>query len=197
MVADYVVLTPETMDLKLFSFGEPKDNQFGGKAIPLKYDGKRFYLKLRGRTPFGVNPTMQGDGFTLQITVSDSKIQEKISALDEMVLQQGITNKVAWGVPKPKAPAKGQPAQKFDDAYVQTQHKPLLKYPIKFVNKGTDDEVREIDDRYPPYVQVSLPQSQNKTTGEVVFTCEFFNADSEPIRDIEIIPKEERNKGQI
>src|SRR3990167_2102821 len=115
MVADYVVLTPETMDLKLFSFGEAKTNNYGGKAIPVKYDGKRFYLKLRGRTPFGVNPTMQGDGYTLQIAVSDPKIQDKLSGLDDMVLQQGIVNKIAWGIPKPKAPSRpGQTAQKFD-----------------------------------------------------------------------------------
>jgi len=179
-MADYKILTAETIDVDKFTFGTPKANNYGGKAIPIKYDEGRFYLKLRGRTPFGVARTMTGDGFNIQINVSDPTLKAKIEAFDELILNSGFEAKAAWGIPPPKR--AGKP---FDMEHVQDQYKPMLKYPMKKV----DGDVRVVNPDYDPYIQVTFPQSLTKTDPPT-FTCEFYDSNAKKIEDLSVTPKD-------
>jgi len=180
---DYVIITPEKMDANSFGFTKTRDNQYGGKMTGLVYNDQRFYLKFRGKAPFGIGTKMNDTGYNIQINVTDENIQKAFEEFDAYILKNGQTHYTNWGIPVNKTKGKS------NSVHIAEMYKSTLKFPMIKKNKGTPDEELVVNPDYPAYIQASIPTKKDQPN---VFACDFFDSNGNQITEMEFMSTEER-----
>jgi len=182
--------------LENHEFKKASTNSHGSTSIGFNYKGSRTYLKTpKMRAPFGLGRGMDNKGYVIQLTFDKDNAPaadflERCKQFDETMIQAGIDHAFEWGITqkKDKVPSR---------EVVEDRYKPMVKYPRYPKNHPT--KAREINPEYPPYIQVSLPESKPKegeeaadeASDEVVdFLTELYN------KNKELIPINEQTLGK-
>lgn len=170
-------------------FSAPKQNKHGGKVVYINYDyqdgsgPKPLRIQLpRMKAPFGISgwdkdradkkdtsPTEQSND-TLELSIGDHKeLIEKFEKVDQMAIQQGISN------------SKDFFKKKFEASYIKMQYKSAIKF--------NENEDGERDDKYPPRLKTKLYKDS-----EFNYKMQIFNSDKQLVNvsvynQNEVLPK--------
>lgn len=209
VIVDFLDLNPEE-----FSFSAPKVNQYGGKSIGIKYQGKQPYVKFSPHTsPFGVSTTTdkgkgneykdkyEGDakitGYSVSISFpkeyEDDAYFKKAQELDEFFIQSCIKNSVSWGLGGSKTVQVPREAiAGYDDKGHNGKWKRLLKWSYKDVKNASGEVLDREYLEYPPRMEFGIPTvSITESTGErglihqtAILKPTFFDAEGNKIEQV-------------
>ena len=202
---NYVVVDILDLNVDHLELGKPKPNKHGGKTIPLKYQGKRLYVKYPKHTaPFGASTNNQKEtkgypetgkvtgynvSFSMGKDYESNPVFTKLQEVDEWFIEQSVKNSYSWGIGGSKTkPIDETSVRGYDDYGDQGKWKRLVKWSYK---KNSDNE-KEYSD-YPPNYDIGLPatiteykENEDDKYFEqyAKFSTKFFDAEGKPIKNV-------------
>ena len=200
---NFVIVDFIDLDTSKFTFAQPKDNNFGGKYVTVRYASKQLYVRYGTRTcTFGVSTNTQnvqekqpntypkdlkvtgyGTSLTLHKDYVNDSYYEKGRELDEFFINKCIENSMLWGLGGSKTkPIARETIEGYDDKGDNGKWKRLLKYPYK-KDKTTNERIYQ--EEYSPRLDFGIPTvSMVEEKGEdnllhtkAVFKPRFYDAD--------------------
>jgi len=182
------VIKLEQFDANNVKFSFPRANKYGGKIVYINYDyqdgnePKPLRIQLpKMKAPFGISgwdkdrsdksdtsPTEQSND-TLELSVSNNNVVEKLELLDKIIIEQAVKN------------SKDYFKKKYDSVYIKNIFKSALKF--------NENEDGERDNKYPPRLKTKIYKD-----GEHNYKMQIFDSKKQPLKmnvynHLEIIPK--------
>lgn len=205
--SDFVVVDLLDVDTTKISFMKPKQNNYGGQFIPIRYDGKSMFVRYESRTcPFGISTNTQKDdskkyandekvtGYSTSISLFKNYETDpyyiKMRELDEFFIDKCVENSRLWGLGgSASRPISRDVIEGYDDKGADGKWKRLIKYAYK-KNKKTGE--REYQD-YAPRLEFGIQHSSMEETigsdGRIhqsaKFKPAFYNEDGEKIASVD------------
>ena len=164
------------------TLSDVKTNQFGGKMVFLNINKHPIYLVTpKMRMPFKLSKfsfeNSEDVKYSLSLafyTENNQSVQEffdKIKAMDDMLLTQGVKNSQKWF------------KKKHSKSVLEALYKPMVRL-------YRDPETGEVSDKYAPTMEFKLPQRDGK------FQCKFFqNTSKVPLNTDEVNIEDVLTKG--
>ena len=181
------IIKPKNFDINLLEFSEMKTNQYGGKAVYLKYNGGKFRIQTpKMYLPYGMNDyeikddgsdDVKGHKYTLDMSFKgiDRENDESVSkdvrkeatrlkdfhdmltSIDTKVKKQAKDNSISW-----------LKAKKASNEMIESQYKSV-------VNVSMDKETLEPDGKWPDTAKTKIQYYDG------VFKTEVYNDKKEPV----------------
>ena len=167
------------------TFTDPKQNRYGGKTVGVKYKNKTLVLQTpKMYLPYGLseyqvkdtsgNPTgdvkysldMSFNGWNKPGDSSVKTFYKNMKNMDELLLQKGLTNRVAWF--KSKSHTR---------EVVEALFSPVVRM-------SKDRETGETTDKWPPTMKAKLYCNKDGS-----FKCETYNSAREQVDFLENVTK--------
>lgn len=157
------IILPENFDVSAVHYGVPRTNENGGKSIYLSLNRTPIVIQTPEMfAPFGKQEWSNDKGvtkYTLDLSFKGMENREslqtffdKMSALDDKLIEDGVTNSFDW--------LKRKGASK---EVVQALYTRLVRHPI-------DKTTGEIVTKYPPTFKLTLPWKDG------AFQCEVYDS---------------------
>lgn len=182
----YEVVDFVDIDTSCISFGAPKENKYGSLMIPIKYNGKKLYVKYpRSVVPFGIgentemaNPN-KVTGYTLSMSFGkdyeSNDVYKKAQEIDQFFIDACHENAVLWRLGKvPRNIIEG-----FDEQGDNGKWKRIVKWSSKR-NKQTNERIYNFE--HPPRHEIAVPAvltdnptDDNPDHRDAKFTSMFFD----------------------
>ena len=181
------IVKPKNFDINNLEFSEMKTNQYGGKAVYLKYNGGKFQIQTpKMYLPYGMNDfeikddgseEVKGHKYTLDMSFkgidrendqgasSDVKKEAKrlkdfhkvLTSIDTKVKEQAKANSIAW-----------LKCKKASSEMIDQQYKSV-------VNVSVDKDTLEPDGKWPDTAKTKIQYYDG------VFKTEVYNDKREPV----------------
>lgn len=195
------------LDTAKFTFSTPKPNNYGGKFVPVKYDGKTLLVKYGKRTcSFGMSTNRQKvtpdkvgiyvndeiiTGYSMSVSLEkdfeSDPYYEKARELDEFFIDQCVKNCWKWGLGGTKTkPVARDVVSGYDDKGDNGKWKRFLKYAYK-----KNDDGEKVYQDYPPRFDFGVPCSVEEVDVDgqkgffAKFKASFFDESGQIIKDVD------------
>jgi hypothetical protein len=147
------IIRAHDVDVGQITLGVPKSLDNGGKMIPLFHKGRPLIMQTPIMdVPFGLSkfPGDKGDKVTLSISFKNQPdFQNLFKDVDGKCIDEGFKNGFAWF--KKKFQSKD---------VVEALYTPVVRF-------SKDKETGEINDKYPPTLNLSIPMKDGEYKVEV------------------------------
>lgn len=207
---NFVIVDFLDIDTDKITFNAPKDNNYGGSYVTLRYGGKQLYVRYDARIcPFGLSTNTQdvsktkdkgkypkdekvtgySTSISLQKDYENDPYYEKARELDEFFIEKCIENSVLWGLGGSKTVKVDRASiAGYDDKGDKGKWKRILKYAYK-VDKQTKERIYQ---EYAPRLDFGIITASAEDVegedgllhAEATFKTRFFDADAEPIPNV-------------
>lgn len=197
--SSYVVVDFLDLDVKKLECQAPRENSFGGKYIPLRYAGKKLYVRYEDEKrnnficPFGVNTNSQDmtkeapgkypsdkkiTGYSTSISLDKDYQNDpywlKAAEIDDYLIDQCVANSVLWGLGgSATRPISRDVIEGYDDKGDKGKYKRMIKYASKVNKKTGEREYLE----YAPRLEFGITTTNSKEIrgedGLYHQSCEF------------------------
>ncbi len=205
---NFIIVDFLDLDTSCFTFGDVKDNKYGGHFIPLKYKDKSLYVKTPARVcPFGITagkeekPEYKGKypdgkkitGYSAAISFPKEFEQDpyylKALELDKFFIDQCHANSTAWCLGGSKAmPMDRATVAGYDEKGWNGKWKRIVKWSYKDDPKTKDRTYQP----YPPRMDFGIPTTtmteypgeDNLLKQEAIFKTTFFDAEGNKLEPV-------------
>jgi len=198
------------IDTDNITFNAPKENNYGGSYVTLRYSGKQLYVRYDPRVcPFGLSTNTQdvsktkdkgkypkdekvtgySTSVSLQKDYEADPYYEKGRELDEFFIEKCIENSVLWGLGGSKTIKIDRASiAGYDDKGDKGKWKRIIKYAYK-VDKQTKERIYT---DYPPRLDFGITTSSAEDVegddgllhAEATFKTRFFDATGVRVPDV-------------
>lgn len=157
------------INVDAITFGSPKSLDNGGKIIGLYHEGKTLVFQTPPmNSPYGMSKWSSDTGldkWSLDLSITHPEFLECLKSVEERILNEGLVSSQNWF--KKKINSK----EVLEALYTR-----IVKY-------SKNPETGEITDKYPPVLNLKLPQKNGQ------FECEVYDKEKNRIPVSDSVPK--------